>query len=785
MTGAVDDLSPVMSAHHIIVGMSGGVDSAVAALLLSEQGHKVSGLFMKNWEEDDDEDYCAAADDLADAQSVCDHLGIDLLTVNFSSEYWDRVFKHFLAEYEAGRGIPKFEGRVQRFDFSVNRIVSSESFSSSTKNHFPEKIRLNWYHNTPVVRAGERWSLRVRLKPPHGLLNPGGFDYEKWLFQQGIQAKGYVRHSPDNKHLEPMAFFPGIDSVRQNISENIHSQSSDYPLSAIISALAVGDRSKITARDWQVFLRTGTNHLVAISGLHIGLIAGFAWFLSRRLYPSSFMNRLSAQQFSALMSLIAGFLYSMLAGFSIPTQRALIMLLVVMGAILLKRQVTPIQTLGAALLAVLLWDPVCVLSPGFWFSFLAVLAIVAMMSGRVSPFPRWLQLVRIQIALTLVLMPIGMNLFHGAVLISPLANLILVPWVSMLVVPMVLLGLVINIFSVAWSLAVFALAENLLSIIWPLLEWMSWLPLARVTTNSPPLGFILLAISGAFILLLPRGLPGRVAGLVLLLPACTYTPRVPAVGDFDLHVLDVGQGLAVIVRTHEHVLVYDAGARLGAGFDMGQFVVLPFLNHNGIRSIDQLLVSHGDNDHIGGANSILDNMAVDRVLGSDIDVLDHMNKRDCIAGIQWRWDGVDFRVLHPDKPYSRRNNRSCVVQISNGRVTALLAGDIEAVVERQLVRRYGQSLRSDFLVVPHHGSRSSSTQAFLQAVSPHTALVSAGYRNRYGFPKVEVTRRYENLGATLVNTSSSGAITVHAIKGASPWVERARQRAPAIWRHLP
>lgn len=680
--------------------------------------------------------------------------------------YWVLLDAHWQSHYQLDESligeniliqgriadIPSQQGRIQRFMFEL------EPLEGIDLTKFPRRIRLSWYEQKEPVMAGDHWQLMVRLKPPHGFMNPGGFDYERWLYQNRIDATGYVRTSSQNKRLGP-AGCCDIDRLRQSLSASIQQLGSNY--SGLMAALAVGDKNHIQDEQWLLLRDTGTNHLMAISGLHIGLVAGFIFWLTRRFSPSFIVQRISRDKLAALLSIIAALGYALLAGFAIPTQRALIMLLVILGGILLGRQLRPGNSLALALMAVLLVDPRSVLSPGFWFSFMAVAVITYSFSGRMARPTLLKQWGRLQWVIAVALFPVSLYLFQQASLIAPLANLLLVPWVSFLVVPLVLLGMICLIPVPALGEWFLNLAHWALDLIWPVLEVLGNLSFASWQQSAPSFASLALAVFGTMLLLAPRGLPLRPLGILMWLPALFIRPVVPDAGDFQMHLLDVGQGLSVFIQTHNHSLLFDAGARFSDSFDAGDRVVVPFVKNRGLNQLDRLIVSHGDNDHKGGAQSIIDQLRVVQLQGQDIADINHAHAESCRAGQAWEWDGVRFEYLHPDREYPRRNNRACVLKISHNTASLLIAADIEASVERRLISDYGEALDSDVLIVPHHGSQTSSTPAFIELVSPRYALISAGYRNRFRHPRPDIVKRYQAMGGKVINTAMSGAISIY------------------------
>ena len=696
--------------------------------------------------------------------------------------------QHVLPEKFAGEdvvitgyisNIPVTDETVQRFILDVVEFNAGD-YPGQT----PERLKLSWYYGEPV-RAGETWQFYVRLKPPHGFMNPGGFDYEAWLFQNGIHATGYVRESDVNRMLQPAGLFDDT-AGRQRIAEIITSMPDGSAFAGFVAALAVGDRSAIDPRQWDVLINTGTNHLMAISGLHIGLAAAFGFWLCRRLLPACIMQTIPAQHAAMTAAVIVALIYAMLAGFAIPTQRALLMLVCVAGASLLRRTTRPMDVLSVALLLVLLWDPAAVMSAGFWFSFLAVAVIFHALTGRMAR-SRWLKWGWMQLVIALALFPLSLFLFQQASLVSPLANLFMVPYVSLLVVPLILLGLLILPISAAASAALFGLADSLFDLIWPLLQWLSDFPYSHLLKAQPGIFMTIMALAGVGILLAPRIRYWRAVGIVLLIPAVIWQPQPPQAGAYELNVLDVGQGLAIVIRTRSRTLVYDTGARFSDRLDSGEAVLLPFLTHEGIEKIDLLMISHGDGDHIGGAESLLEAYPHTPVLGQGIDELSTPWRKFCEAGQKWTWDGVDFTVLHPDgATYTATNNRSCVLKVEGEGGSVLIPGDIERQVETRLLKHSRDKLTADILIAPHHGSNSSSGVSFIEAVSPEIVIFAAGYRNRYQFPKQKIVARFAMLGSRMYTSGHSGAIRilVHPQLGITA-VESYRDSRRKYWNHSP
>jgi competence protein ComEC len=720
--------------------------------------------------------------------SVFRSIAICLCGICWAQIHASIYLQHVLPEKFAGEDIlitgyisdiPLADETVQRFILDVVEFNADDYPAQA-----PERLKLSWYYGAPV-RAGETWQFYVRLKPPHGFMNPGGFDYEAWLFQNGIHATGYVRDSEFNRKLQPAGLFDDT-AGRQRIAEKITSMLDGSAFAGFVAALAVGDRSAIDPRQWDVLINTGTNHLMAISGLHIGLAAAFGYWVARRLLPTRVMSNIPAQHAAMTAAVIVALIYALLAGFAIPTQRALLMLACVAGASLLRRTTRPMDVLSVALLLVLLWDPAAVMSAGFWFSFLAVAVIFYALTGRMAR-SRWLKWGWMQIVIALALFPLSLFLFQRASLVSPLANLFMVPYVSLLVVPLVLLGLLMLPLSNMVAAVLFIAAGYLFQFIWPPLQWLSDFPYSHWLKAQPGITLTIMALAGVGILLAPRIRYWRAAGAMLLIPALVWQPRPPQAGAYELNVLDVGQGLAIVIETHSHTLVYDTGARFSHRLDSGEAVVLPFLTHEGVESVDLLMISHGDGDHIGGAASLLEAYPQTPVLGRGIDELSAPWRQFCEAGQKWSWDGVEFTVLHPDgATYTATNNRSCVLKVEGEGGSVLIPGDIEQQVENRLLQHSRDKLAADILIAPHHGSKSSSGMSFIEAVSPRIVIFAAGYRNRYRFPNPQIVARFAMLGSKMYTSGNAGAIRilVHPQLGITA-VESYRDSHRKYWNHSP
>ena len=667
--------------------------------------------------------------------------------------------------------IPSVRERGVRFEFEVLSLTLGTAPQPT-----PGRILLSWYQASPELRVGDTWQLQVRLKPARGLMNPGGFDYEGWLFRHHLRATGYVRAEGVNQRIGSDARGYAIDRLRQKLAEGIQAALPGSPYAGVITALAIGEQRAISTAQWDVFALTGTTHLVAISGSHITLIAGLLFFLARWGWAraGSLPLRFPAPKAAAVIALAGAVCYAALAGFSVPVQRALIMVMVVMIGILWQRNRQLSHTLAVALLLVLLYDPLAVMEAGFWLSFGTVAMILFAMSNRLATNRLtaggglWWQWGRLHWLIAIGLAPVMLMMFQQVSLISPLANFIAVPWMNVLSVPLTLLGTLTVLIVPPLGDVFLSLAEYSVAALWFVLQWMSGIELAQWTQHTPPWWALFPALVGVALLLAPKGLPVRWLGGVWLLPMFFTPIPQPAAGEVWFTLLDVGQGLSAVARTRNHTLVFDSGARFSESFDTGEAVVTPFLRSVGVTRLDTLVISHGDNDHIGGAPSILQEMGVQRVLsGVPHHALLSMSQppaEQCVSGQAWQWDGVEFLMLNPaaesiSDTNHHENNSSCVLRITTAAGSILLPADIEKGAERHLFDTQPDALPARILVAPHHGSKTSSTQDFVDAVRPEYVLFPAGYRNRYGHPKAEVMARYQALNAQMFDSAQHGAIT--------------------------
>ena len=673
------------------------------------------------------------------------------------------------------------------------------------------------------LRAGERWALTVRLKAPHGNANPHGFDYELWLWEQGLQATGYVRATPRNaangsapRKLGSTWQHP-VEQARQQVRDAIFTAVPDPRLAGVIAALVVGDQAAIERADWDVYRATGVAHLMSISGLHVTMFAWAAALCVGALWRRSTlaMHWLPVQHAALLGGVLLAALYALFSGWGVPSQRTIWMLATVALLRLSGKQWPWPLVWLLAMAVVVVIDPWALLQAGFWLSFVAVGVLFASAErGSVQTAPddnaaqsdrddglapaqrskldklrrhpiarKFASAAREQWLITLALAPLSLLLFQQVSLVGLIANAIAIPWVTLVVTPLAMLGVLLH---PLWAAA--AACVQLLSVV---LAWFASWPLATVSIAAPAIitGFI--AVLGGILVALQWPWPLRALGAAMVLPALLWqTPR-PAAGQFDLLAADIGQGNAVLIRTAHHSVLYDTGPRFSRESDAGQRTLVPLLRALG-EQLDTIIVSHRDSDHSGGASAVQAMQPQAALLSSLEDGHEIIAARAasqttqrCTAGQKWQWDGVNFQILHPQAAdydvQNKSNAMSCVLRISNGQRTALLVADIEAEQEARLLETYANAastgpvfmttttsinsvpaanfLQSDILLAPHHGSKTSSTDAFLDAVKPKQAIFQSGYRNRYNHPAPEVAQRYVDRNIQRITSPQCGAAT--------------------------
>lgn len=655
--------------------------------------------------------------------------------------------------------LPQANARGERFVLDIERVLTSGAPALQRA-----QLTRYWPRGSaprPTVHAGERWQFTVRLKRPYGTHNPHGFDLEARMLERGIAASGYVREQPLPQRLDLRAATPAawIATTRAAIRERIRATLGDASYAGVVAALVIGDQRSIPHPQWRVFTRTGVNHLLSISGLHVTMIAalaGWAVAFGWRRWPRA-AERLPARQAGLLAALLAAAGYAVLAGFQVPAQRTLFMLTVLVLAFWGRREPRPFSALTWALFIVLLIDPWAVLSAGFWLSFGAMAAILWVTFGRVAVPDKLRGWVTAQAAVTLALAPALLLLFQQVSMVSPFANAIAIPVVSWLVTPLALLGVLV---PPLWHLAV-----GLMAVLGQGLEWASALPWAVMARPAPAAWTIVLALVGAIWLLLPRGFPLRVLGGVLWLPLVFPVRAGVAPDSFQADVIDVGQGTAILIRTTNRALLYDTGAAFGDS-DAGERIIVPYLRAIGVGELAGVIVSHDDNDHSGGLQSVLRDIPAAWLLhglpAASPLLKSAPSPRHCHRGQRWQWDGVRFEILNPRaSAYAEHNRRdndySCVLKVSLGEQSLLITGDAERRGELELIES-GADLAATVLVVGHHGSRTSSLVEFIDQVAPRYGVFTVGYRNRYRHPHPQVVARLRDRNARILRSDTGGLI---------------------------
>lgn len=665
------------------------------------------------------------------------------------------------------------EDGFQRFEFAAE-----SGRLDGQVVHLPSRLLLGWYpprrpgtQAPPVVRPGERWRLPVRLKRAHGVLNPHGFDRERWLWENGLGASGTVatgRQWPVPQRLGSTAWH-AIDAARQAVGERIAARVPDARQAGVLAALVVGDQSAIGRADWELFRITGVAHLMSISGLHVTMfvwlavhLVGGGWRRAGRRWPVALMV-LPLPRASALGGIALATAYALFAGWGVPAQRTLLMLAVVMGLRLQGRHWPWPVTWLAAMAVVLLLDPLALMQPGFWLSFVAVGILFAadpgraMAQGTASPlWRRAMTAMRRQLAeqavITLALAPLTLLLFAQVSLVGLLANLLAVPWVTVLVTPLAFLGV---LWSPVWTVAAWAV-HGMTQVLALMAAW----PWAVFERPMAPWSLAAVAVAGGVLLVQRWPWVLRSAGLLLVWPVLWWAPPRPPAGEFEVMAIDVGQGSAILVRTGHHSLLFDTGPGQGEDRNAGERIIVPLLRVLGER-LDAVVISHGDSDHAGGMPAIAAAQPQARWLAPFAEE----PERRCVAGQHWVWDGVRFDILNPwPQDYGPRgeallddNAMSCVLRITHagGRESAWLTGDIDAEGEVRLAMgRPGD--RASLWVAPHHGSKTSSTPAWLNVLQPRHIIIQAGYRNHFGHPSPTVLARYRQRGIPWVVSPDCG-----------------------------
>ncbi len=648
----------------------------------------------------------------------------------------------------------------------IHGFVSSLPIESNHKTQFelstPQGlIRLTWNDPTRKILVGDEWRFFAKLKRIHATQSPGSMDFEAWALQKKIRAKGSI----DNHHIHEFIShgwyrYP-ITLLRQQLLLKINEALPNSYTSPWLAGLIVGERNNINPKAWQVLRNTGTNHLMVIAGLHIGIIVTIAHFLFKygvRFYPR-IMLILPKQILSAIAALMVAIYYSAQAGFSIPTQRASFMLSILVIVLYRKKLTTAWHVWSLALLLVLLLNPLSVLTDSFWLSFVTIALIIYGMRARVRPSGWWWHWGRVQWVIAVGLIPLSLMFFQECSIVSVLANSIAIPWLGFFVLPFCLLAGFFLPLSTLIGGIFLKLADISLGCLWSILEWFSHLDWAIWQHAIPNVWIMILSMMAVLILLLPNGVAGRGFGIIFLLPLLFPATPQPKPGQYWLTLLDVGQGLSVVVQTAQHVLLFDTGPNLPGGMDAGEQIVVPYLRSKNISKLDTVILSHGDNDHRGGFEAVRHALPIDSILTSVPQLFPFSITKPCYAGDHWQWDGVQFTILHPSRDnMGYGNDSSCVVMVDNGYRKVLLTADIESWAEQKILARSGDVLHADILIAPHHGSKTSSSEAFISAILPQFVAYSTGYLNRYHFPHDRAIKTYKALRVQQLDTATSGTI---------------------------
>ena len=654
------------------------------------------------------------------------------------------------------------------------------------KHRLPRQVKLTWRHSPGHLVAGQVWSLAVKIKRPHGFQNPGGFDYERWLFIQGIDATGYVLQKPAPVLLESPGF--SINYLRQNIITRLQLACDDCAQSGLIQALSIGYRGNISADHRELLKQTGTAHLIAISGLHIGIIAGVFFSIGLWIWRLPHLRDVcNRREFALLVSWIAALIYSLLAGFELPAQRALIMLTVVFASLWLRLPVNLLNSLMTALILILVFSPLTVLSASFWLSFSALLIIVLGQLLMRKPSSRLHQFLSMQGLFSILFVPLTIIIFNQLHLASYLANLVAVPLVGLIIVPLNFFFLSLLWLPLDFLRPCYILIDSLLTGLIHFLQGLQSIGFEALNLPTFSIWQLMLIVLWLFLLILPRGLSIPAAWSFLIPIVLLWPVSSPGRPTLTMAVLDVGMGTAIVLHTANHVLAYDFGPGNPAGYSLGRWVVKPYLQHYGLKQIDRLVISHSDQDHLGGLYAIHNDLDYASVYSGTPDkVLERIpalgSVRNCHETDPWIWDGIHFAFLSNGKVLSgRENNHSCVLSIQIGHQKLLLTGDIESRQEQLLLWRYtAEELQAEILVAPHHGSLTSSSKAFVETVMPGSVIFTSGYLNRWRFPRPAVVRRYQQVGSEIYQTDQDGAILIECNE-TSCHLKRWRQIKPRLW----
>jgi competence protein ComEC len=663
-------------------------------------------------------------------------------------------------------GLPQFDRDQWQFQAKVQWAEGLPELQG-------ERVKLTWYRTRVRLFPGDVWRLDAKLRVPNGVQNPGGFDAEQRALEQGIVAQGYVQGNARLLHVNP-----GMDRWRDRLSRHM-AERLGQDKARFVQALALGDTRKLSDADWALLRQTGITHLIAISGFHVGIVALFAaWLVTALYFIRPTLGLVLARPLAiAWVSIAAAIAYTAMAGFAIATVRTAWMIGLLMAARLCHRKADVLQVVALSMVFMLAWDPFCLLSPGFWLSFAGVLLLALLMpngvrAGMLSEF------FRAQWLVSLGLLPLTVAFFGETTVIGPAVNLIAIPLISLVIVPLALLGCLLAAVP-GVGIGLWQASAWLMELFWQGLQWFSQTPWSSLYLPEPSLGLVLMALGGAVLTVLPKPFPGRAMGFVLIIPL--FMPKQPELdnGQVRVAMMDVGQGLSVLLQTAGHRMLYDTGAGIAGGFSRGQSTVVPALRARAIQALDKVVISHEDNDHAGGFDAVRKALTIRRTESPEPMTLP--NAGTCRAGQAWKWDGVDFEYIWPFEPLpASDNDRSCVLLVKTRTQRLLLTGDISQAVEHELVVRY-PDLRVDILLAPHHGSKTSSSTEFLQALHPDVMLISSGFQNRFRHPHPSVVERYRRLGIGYAGTVEFGWTELLLTADAWHWRRRERLNDRRYW----
>ncbi len=699
----------------------------------------------------------------------------------------------YQAQYYLNQRVPS---AIEAKDFRV--LVQIDGLPELTK--FGQKIRVQplvmrskliydipsntrWQLTSDKIypfRPNQQWQLTVTLKRPHGSASAGAFDYEAWLLSENITATGKI-----GRAIFVQSGQRSFDEWRLQLREKFQQAFGESVASGVTLALLTGDRALVPNSAWDLYAATGTSHLMAISGTHVMLAAIMAaWLLARLLkrFPLLFL-RVPLSRLRLPLVLAVAIAYGCLAGLSLPTLRTLVMVFLSVSLAWFQREISIFAILLRAFVLLVLWQPLCVHAIGFWLSFMAV-AVLVLWSGWQRQEHSVFAFGRLQLWLTLALIPLTLCFFGRLSLVSPVANFMAIPVITFVVVPLDLLGLLLGLLSNSWQIMTWQGAIHVIEGLNWLLSYLSQLSFAQLFWVFSPITLVFLTFS-MLVLLLPKGIAPRYVAVLLLLPVYFRIEDI-AEGSLRVSVIDVGQGLSVLLQTQHHRLLYDTGANTMAG----ERIITPYLRWSGVSQLDTLMISHNDSDHTGGADALLAQIPIKQALYSALPegyVLPPSTPQQlCQAGQHWQWDQVDFTVLSPvaGEHYDKDNNRSCVLRVSGAGFSLLLTGDMEAPAEKILLASHPQQLASQLLVLGHHGSKTSSSPAFLAAVKPQLAIVSAGYKNQFGHPSISVIERLQASHIAIDNTIVQGTLIYQLSSTSSLQKEVWRERGQ-YWLNSP